>query len=66
MHADVKGALAQIDTSWKAFVHRGLPMTEQQVRDVLEYAVKKGYKTTGELSEHEVDEIIEPKIDISK
>ena len=66
MHADVKGALAQLDKSWSSFIHRGQPMTKQQVKDVLEYAVKKGYTNTGQLSEHEVDEIIEPKIDISK
>ena len=59
MHADVKGALAQIDRSWKAFNHRGKPMTKEQVVAVLKYADQVGYKTTAEISDREVDEIID-------
>jgi len=58
MHADIKGALAQIDRSWKAFEHRGVPMTKNQVKVVLTYANAKGYKTTAELKEDEVDNLI--------
>lgn len=58
MHADIKGALAQINTSWKAFEHKGLPMTKDQVKVVLNYANEKGYKTTKELSDEEVDNLI--------
>lgn len=58
MHADIKGALAQLDTSWKAFKHKGLPMTKNQVKVVLTYANARGYKTTEELKEDEVDNLI--------
>lgn len=58
MHADIKGALSQIDKSWKAFEHKGVPMTKNQVKVVLTYANARGYKTTAELSDEEVDKLI--------
>lgn len=58
MHADIKGAYARIKSSWKNFEHRGRPMTFNQVKAVLEYAINKGYKTTAELTEEEVDKIV--------
>ena len=58
MNADVKGALAQINKSWKTFEHNGQKMCKAEVRAVLEYAVSKGYETTDELKDSEVDEII--------
>lgn len=58
MHADIKGALDQLNTSWKAFFHKGKRMSKKQVKLVLEYAQKKGYKTTAELSDDEVDQIV--------
>lgn len=58
MQADIQGALAQIDKSWKAFTHKGIPMTKEQVTKVLIYANNKGYKSTSELTDNEVDEII--------
>jgi hypothetical protein len=62
MHADLKGALAQINTSWYAFEHKGNRMTKEQVRRVLQYGLSKGYKTTAELSDDEVDKIINPEL----
>lgn len=58
MRADCKGALAQIDKSWKSFVHNHNPMTKAQVKAVLEYAVEKGYEHTGQLSDEEIDSVI--------
>lgn len=58
MNADCKGALAQINKSYKAFVHNDKPMTKEQVKAVLEYAVSKGYEHTGLLSQYEIDNII--------
>ena len=58
MNADCKGALAQIDQSWKSFIHNGNRMTKVQVKAVLEYAVKKGYEHTGLLTHQEIDNII--------
>lgn len=59
MNADCKGALAQLNKSWKAFEHKGKPMTKAEVKAVLEYAVGKGYEHTGMLSDEEVDNILE-------
>ena len=58
MKADLKGALQQLDRSWRSFEHRGKPMTKEQVKKVLEYGLSKGYKHTGQLTDEEVDEII--------
>lgn len=35
MHADIIGALNAINISWKAFEHKGVKMTKQQVKKVL-------------------------------
>lgn len=58
MHADLKGALEQINRSYKSFRHRGQKMSKEQVRKVLEYGIKKGYKTTSELTDSEVDKVL--------
>lgn len=58
MHADLKGALQQINKSWNAFEHNNKPMTKNQVRKVLEYGIEKGYKTTKDFKPGEVDEIL--------
>ncbi len=58
MHADLAGALEQLDNSWKAFEHKGRLLTKQQVRAVLVYGLSKGYKSTKELTDQEVDSII--------
>jgi hypothetical protein len=58
MHADLKGALEQINRSYKAFEHRGQKMSKEQVRKVLKYGIDKGYKTTAELKDEEVDKIL--------
>lgn len=58
MHADLKGALAQINKSWKSFEHKGQPMYKHQVIAVLKYGIAKGYKTTKELTDEEVDSVI--------
>lgn len=58
MHADLLGALQQINRSYKCFEHKGQRMTKEQVINVLKYGISKGYKTTAELSDKEVDEIL--------
>ena len=58
MHADLQGALNQIDKSWRSFNHRGRRMSKQEVKACLEHGLSKGYKTTAELSDQEVDEVI--------
>lgn len=58
MNADIKGALTQLNKSWKAFTHKGKPMTKLQVKKVLEYGLKQGYDHTGQLTDNEVDQIL--------
>jgi hypothetical protein len=58
MNADCKGALAQINKSYKAFVHNGKPMRKVEVKAVLQYAIQKGYEHTGMSSDEEVDTIL--------
>ena len=58
MQADVKGALARLNTIYVCFEHKGESMTKQQVKEVLEYALKKGYKSTSELKEEEIENIL--------
>ena len=58
MKADCKGALAQLNSSWRAFTHNEKQMTKAQVKAVLEYAVKKGYNHTGLLTDEEIDSVI--------
>lgn len=53
MHADIKGALSQINTSWRAFTYKGKSMSKNDVKRVLEYALYKGYKTTAELTDED-------------
>lgn len=59
MNASIRGALAQFDTAWNAFTHKGKPMTKKEVKAVLEYASAVGYETTGELDDDEVDKVID-------
>lgn len=58
MKADLTGALEQLDKSYKTFEHKGKPMTKEQVRKVLIYGIKKGYRHTGQLTDEEVDKIL--------
>jgi len=59
MNADIKGALEQIDKSYICFEHNGKPMTKAQVKKVLEYGLKKGYNSTSQLTNKEVDKVLE-------
>lgn len=59
MNADIKGALEQINSSYRAFEHKGKRMTKQQVKKVLEYGLVAGYKHTGEIPENEIDAILQ-------
>jgi len=58
MHADLKGALDQINKSYRAFEHKGRSMSREEVIAVLKYGISKGYKTTAEFSEEEVDVVL--------
>jgi ribosomal protein L12E/L44/L45/RPP1/RPP2 len=58
MDADIKGALQQLDKSYRAFEHKGKRMTKQQVKAVLEYGLQVGYTSTSQLKDKDIDEII--------
>lgn len=58
MNADLKGALAQLNKSYKAFRHYDKPMSKEEVKAVLEYGIAMGYKTTAELKASEVDTVL--------
>jgi hypothetical protein len=58
MYADVNGALAQINRIWRLFEHNGRQMTKDEVYNVLKYAIQKGYKTTKELTDEEIESIV--------
>jgi hypothetical protein len=58
MYADLKGALKQINKSYRVFEHKGEKMSKEQVRKVLQYGIDKGYKSTSELSDSEIDLVL--------
>lgn len=58
MEANLAGALEQINESYKAFQHKGQKMSKEDVRKVLKYGLSKGYESTSELSDNEIDEIL--------
>lgn len=58
MNADVKGALVQINQSWKAFEHNGKPMTKEQVTAVLTYADSKGIETVNEIPDSDIEFVL--------
>ena len=58
MDADIKGCLSHINKSYRVFEHKGESMSKEQVKKVLEYGLSKGYKSTSELSEQEIDTVL--------
>lgn len=58
MKANLVGALEQINKSYKLFEHRGQRMSKEDVRKILNYGLSKGYKTSDELTESEVDTVL--------
>lgn len=58
MDADIKGCLNQINRSWKAFEHNGKPMTKMQVKKVLQYGLSKGYETVSQITDQEVNLVL--------
>lgn len=58
MHADLKGALENINKYYRLFEHRGKRMPKQEVVKVLKYGISKGYEATSEFTDEEVDKIL--------
>lgn len=63
MHADIQGALAYLrkpgNVYKMSFTHRDKPMTYAEALTVMEYADAKGYTSTEQLSDEEVDAAID-------
>lgn len=62
MHADILGALKNINKSYKCFEHNGRRLSKDQVIKILKYGIKKGYITTSDFKEGEVDSILKQQI----
>lgn len=62
MNADILGALENINKSYKLFEHNGSKLSKEQVKKILLYGIKKGYETTADFKDGEVDKILESKI----
>lgn len=58
MHINLRIALKQINTYWRYFEHNGQNMTKKDVVEVLKYGISKGYKSTSELKNEEIESII--------
>lgn len=58
MHADLKGALENLNKYYHLFEHKGQGLSKAQVKKVLEYGIKKGYETTAQFTDEEVDNIL--------
>ena len=51
MKADIKGVLLNLNKAYVMFEHdNGKRMTKTEVRKLMEYGLKKGYKTTDEIT----------------
>ena len=58
MNADIKGALEHINKAYMSFTHRDRFLSKADVRRILEYGLAKGYKTTDDFKDEEVDAIL--------
>jgi hypothetical protein len=58
MDAYIKGCLAQINTSYKAFEHNGKRMSKAQVKAVLEYGLLLGYDRVSQFLDSEIDNVL--------
>lgn len=58
MHADLQGALDQLNRSYRAFENNGKPMAKDEVEKVLKEGLKRGYKSTADFKDGEVDKIL--------
>ncbi len=61
MNANIVGALENLETFWMAFEHKGQPMKKEDVRKVLIYGIQQGYEHTGQITDEDVDKIVNEK-----
>ena len=58
MDASIRGVLSQLDKRYRVFEHKGVNMTKEQVKLVLNYGIMKGYRNISEITDEEVDKLI--------
>ena len=58
MNADIQDSLNQLNKSHSCFEHKGKSITKKQVKYILEFGLRKGYKSTSEFSDEEIDKLI--------
>lgn len=59
MDADIRGCLLNFNIAWKSFYHKDTPMKREEVKAVLQYGLSKGYTLVSQLSDEEVDSVID-------
>lgn len=59
MYANIKGSLERIDKVYRLFTHNDKRLSKIEVRALLEYGLSKGYESTGDLSDEEIDTVLE-------
>jgi len=58
MNINLKNAYNMISHVYYLFEHKGENLTKNEVKAILEYAVKKGYESTCDIPGNEVDKIL--------
>jgi hypothetical protein len=58
MDASIRGSLNHINSSWKAFTHKGKRMTKAQVTAVLEFGKAQGFQWVSQINDADIDRII--------
>lgn len=57
MDASIEGVLANPST-WRLFTHKGVDMNKHDVQRVLIYGQRKGYTLVSEITDEEIDAIL--------
>lgn len=55
MNASIEGSLKNINKVWQFFEHKGNALSKADVKKVLQYAKKKGYKSTSDITDLDFD-----------
>lgn len=61
MHADIKGSLAYLKNNPRRnipFTHKGERISKIKILEILKYADSKGYESTEDLKDEEVETIL--------
>jgi hypothetical protein len=58
MNASIKGLLKHFNTSWKCIEYDGKPLSKEQARSVLKYAQRKGYQDLVEVTDEDVEFVL--------